>query len=81
VAEPHPPDREAGQRADEQCEDHHHHADKEAVPELVPETLKVPKALGEHDDEAVQGRMLRPDGAAEHVVVAVEGDHHHVVDR
>ena len=81
VLDPHPADREAGQRADRQSQEHHRQPDVEAVAELMPEPREIPKVLGHHDAEAFQRRMVRPDRAAEHVVVAVERDHPHVVDR
>src|SRR5262249_46183823 len=81
VADAHPADREARQRADGERQEHRRPADKEAVAELAPEIFKIPVALGDDDPEALEGRLRRPDIVGEHVAVRLERHRHHVVDR
>src|SRR5206468_3342624 len=77
VADAHPADRKAGQRAEQQREERHHRADIEAVGELTPEVLQIPVALSQDAPEALDRRDPRPDVVGEHVALGLERDQHH----
>ena len=75
------PDREAGQRANEQGQEHYRQADNEAVAELMPEALEIPEGPMDDDAEGLQCRRLGMKLPAKDRLVAVERDQPHVVER
>ena len=81
LAQPHPADREAGQRADEQRQERHHQADDRSCCRTDARNVRGTRSLVTTTRKLSSDGMFRPDRAAEDVVVAVERDHPHVVDR